>query len=128
MPQVVLELLENFVKKDNVMFMVIRRRHGIDDFGQLQFRIDDPDIGNFRFSTLVIPTNSVSMMVDIHNELLALGAPCEIERMNQFASDVIEIIHDWDCVANLHYCGYPYRRILIIAPEEIGGYGSPIQY
>jgi len=118
-PADVLELVENFVKEDNVFFMVLRPQPGVSDFRQLQFRIDDEDIGNYRFSTLVIPTNSVSMMVDIHNELLALGAPSEIERMNQFVADVVEIIQDWSCVAHVHYCGHPSRRILIIAPDEV---------
>jgi putative lipoic acid-binding regulatory protein len=110
-PDTVFEIISNFMKDDNVLFM---RQCGV-----RRFRVDDERIGNFEFATLIVPTTSREMMAEIHDDLLAVGIPCTAARMSQFTTDLLMIIGDrfgFRTVVKIY--GWPPDCVLVIAPEE----------
>jgi hypothetical protein len=117
-PYEIFDRVGDFIKDDNVLILTVRKKIS-DRVGQLAFHINDPLIGSFNFAALVIPTNSWLMMNDIYNDLLAVGAPYNRDRMNQFVMDVMEIMNARNCIPCLHLVGNPRRRVLVIAPEKI---------
>ena len=110
-PDVAFEIVSNFIKDDNILFMR--------QYGHHSFRLEDELFGNFEFSMLMVPTNSWDMMAEIHNSLIAVGIPCAVERMNQFVSDVVMIMQSrFGFHAVVRIYGRPPYCVLIIAPEE----------
>jgi hypothetical protein len=110
-PDTACEIVSDFIKDDNVLFMR--------QCGHRFFHVDVERIGNFEFSTLIIPTNSWDMMAEIHDDLLAVGIPSTVARMSQFAVDVLMIMEDrFGCHAVVKVYGWSPDCVLVIAPEE----------
>ena len=110
-PDTAHELVSKFISNDNVLFMR--------QCGRRFFHVDDERIGDFSFSTLVVPTNSWDMMAQIHDDLLAVGIPYTVQRMSQFADDVLTIIENrFGCRPVVKLYGRPPHCVLVIAPEE----------
>jgi len=110
-PVAALEIVSNFIKNDNVLFMMQR--------GHRMFHVDDERIGDFEFSMLVVPTNSWDMMGEIHDNLLAVGIPYTVARMNQFVTDMLIIMvarFGFNAVVEVY--GWPPGYALVIAPKE----------
>ena len=109
----------DFLKDDNVLILTVQKRvSDPDPIGRLAFSVNDPLVGSLNFSVLMIPTNSWLMMNDIYNDLLAVGAPYNRERMDQFVVDVMEIMRARSCIPCVYLVGNPRRRVLVIAPER----------
>ena len=110
-PDVAFEIVSNFIKDDNILFMR--------QYGHRFFRVEDERIGDFEFSMLMVPTISWDMMAEIHDDLLAVGIPSTVARMSQFAVDVLMIMEDrFGCHAVVKVYGWSPDCVLVIAPEE----------
>ena len=111
LPDTACQIVSDFIKNDNVLFML--------QCSDRMFHVDDERIGDFKFSMLIVPTNSWGMMREIHDDLLVVGIPYTVARMNQFVTDMLMIMvgrFGFDAVVKVY--GRPPSCVLVIAPEE----------
>ena len=110
LPDTACHIVSDFIKNDNVLFMFQR--------GDRMFHVDDERIGDFDFSMLVVPTNSWDMMAEIHDDLLAVGIPYTVARMNQFVNDLLIImVERFGCNPVVRLGRHETGFSLTIAPE-----------
>ena len=110
LPATASEIVSDFIRNDVLLMM---------QCGHNTFHVDDERIGDFKFSMLIVPTNSSGMMREIHDDLLAVGIPYTVARMNQFVTDMLMIMvgrFGFDAVVKVY--GRPPSCVLVIAPEE----------
>ena len=86
--------------------------------GHREFHVDSERIGKGNFNLLIVLTNSWDMMAEIHDDLLAVGIPYTVARMNQFVNDLLIImVERFGCNPVVRLGRHETGFSLTIAPE-----------
>ena len=118
-PSGIFDLVGDFLKDETVFMMARAPRCGKRPphvFGRVGLRIGDTGLPDYIFDTLVVPTNSGAMSVEIFKELRAVVT--DVEGMNNFIRTVIAISEKRNCWPNLRLYGKRPHRMLVFAPEQ----------